>query len=211
MELDILVKSLIVLVIVCEAVYPIPMLASALNDLAVKVTILVAMIIVAFYDPVLALLMVLFFIVALLSRPKPFKVDPQIEINARAASAAYKGVVSKPHSEDDGAIGEGVHGYIIQRPSCAIQHPVGSHPSLEATPLGWSVDPIAPPTGEEIAAILKKSHISGGALDEEIQSLCAIPNERLVDIQNDLVPGAEITGVDEDTGRAMFDVKTTLL
>jgi len=206
---DVVLKALIVLATLVAWMSPITWLSLALSDVHMKVAVVALVMCLAVFDPVLALITMAFFITILIQAPAPKRAQQGAEpdMAAAAKAAAYvAAAVAESSSEPRQNVKAPVD------PSNGIAGRVlGSHP--EKPPLGWSDDAIAPPTGEELVAVLAAhDDAKSSTVDADIQILCGVPNERLKDIQDDTVPGAQYpNGADEDTGMALVGADTMLL
>lgn len=200
---DIVLKALLVLATLVVWLSPVTWLSMALSDVNMKVAIVTVVICIAVFDPVLALIVMAFFITVLIHAPVPKAgAAPSKDMAAAAKAAAY--VVAPSSSADEPRQrvvapeeeGGGIVGRVL-----------GSHP--EKPPLGWSETAIAPPTGDEILATNAACESNE---DIDLQILCGVPDERLRDIQNAAVPGSQgCDDADEDTGMALVGGNTMLL
>ena len=206
--LNLSVKMILVLATVGVSLYPIPWLSRALNDPQVKIGIVFAILLITVWDPILALLMVLFFIA--------------IEINGSDSAHKSIGALHGPdqllHSQYPDRQPETPYKVVadkeknpkrekIQAPSCLRGIPGTTIGYPTYPPLGWNPDPAAPPTGEQVQQLFHGSTIEG--MDHEIQALCAIPDSRLAEIQSNEL--STDLNRDEDTGMARIDANTLLL
>ena len=201
---DIVLKALLVLATLVVWLSPITWLSLALSDVNMKVAVVTVVVCIALFDPVLALIVMAFFITVLIHAPAP-KAGPILDLAAAAKAAAYVAVPSVSEEEPRQRVvapeGDGIAGRVL-----------GSHP--EKPPLGWSEDAIAPPTGEELLLQASATMLEeADNMDADLRILCGVPNERLRDIQDATVPGSKGCGddADEDTGMALVGASTMLL
>lgn len=239
--LDVILKAGLVCAIVVTWISPIQWLAKALNDAYVKIVIIVAILLISVEDPVLAIIMTLFLITVILSGKRIITED---KTTADMAEKKKNALLAKSSSAAAAAAAD------IELPSGPLAAqwvapdfsdgipgiPKGSHP--ENPPLGWSADPIAPPTADQAKEILQECSIDDhipkvsktrGAssfimdvlpddqIGEDILKICNIPDETLKGIQDNIVPrsatwGRDLNQVeDDDTGRCLVNATTMLL
>lgn len=201
---DIVLKALLVLATLVVWLSPVTWLSLALSDVNMKVAIVTVVVCIALFDPVLALIVMAFFITVLIHAPAPSKAGAILDLTASAKAAAYVTVPSVSEEEPRQRVvapeGDSIAGRVL-----------GSHP--EKPPLGWSEEAIAPPTGEELLQASATMLEEADNMDADLRILCGVPNERLRDIQDASVPGAKGCGddADEDTGMALVGASTMLL
>jgi len=199
--------------IIAVFVFPIPWLSLALSDPQLKIIMVFVSLLISVWDPILALLIILLFISIEITpshvSEKTNKnknigltlVDNQKNMPEKIPSHKYfrhdyessANELKQNHNQKE-------H---IKAPSCANGIPGTTIGYPKNPPLGWNPDPVAPPTGEQVKRYFEPD------VDPEIDEICNIPYEKLVEIQSNELQ--HNLNADEDTGRALVTANTMLL